>query len=111
MSKDRDPAPMPLFDFSPAPGKTDTSAAAADVIAGRAATLRSRAYTQIMAHTEVPYYQGLTADETASLLNEDILAVRPRLTELKDMGLIEDTGRRRKNVKGNTQIVFRGIPR
>jgi predicted ArsR family transcriptional regulator len=38
-----------------------------------------------------------TADEVAARLNQNILYVRPRFSELSAFGLIEATGERRKN--------------
>ena len=43
-----------------------------------------------------------TADEIAADLNRSILAIRPRVTELKRLGLIVDTGERRKNESGRS---------
>jgi hypothetical protein len=39
----------------------------------------------------------MTADECAHRLGMNILSVRPRFTELKALGLIHDTGLRRRN--------------
>jgi predicted ArsR family transcriptional regulator len=43
---------------------------------------------------------GLTADEIAAALDESVLAVRPRVSELFHAGLIEKTGDRRPNASG-----------
>jgi len=43
---------------------------------------------------------GLTADEIAAALDESVLAVRPRVSELFHAGLIEKTGERRRNHSG-----------
>ena len=43
---------------------------------------------------------GLTADEIAAQLDESVLAVRPRVSELFHAGLIEKTGERRRNDSG-----------
>jgi predicted ArsR family transcriptional regulator len=40
---------------------------------------------------------AMTADECAHRLGMNILSVRPRFTELKALGLIHDTGLRRRN--------------
>jgi predicted transcriptional regulator len=51
---------------------------------------------------------GLTADETAAKIGRDVLAVRPRLTELgKHKGLIEKTGERRRNKSSLLAAVWR----
>lgn len=43
------------------------------------------------------YPSGLTADEVAEFCGASMLAIRPRVSELKNDGMIEDTGKRRKN--------------
>ena len=43
---------------------------------------------------------GLSADEIAAKLEESVLAVRPRVSELFHAGLIEKTGERRRNASG-----------
>ena len=51
---------------------------------------------------------GLTPDETASKVGRNLLALRPRFTELgKHMGLIEKTGEKRKNESGLDAAVWR----
>lgn len=47
-----------------------------------------------------------TADEAASILDIDRLAIRPRLTELKALGKVRDTGERRPNASGRSAIVW-----
>ena len=41
--------------------------------------------------------EGMTADEVAAVLGETVLAIRPRITELKNMKAIFDSGNRRRN--------------
>ena len=48
-----------------------------------------------------------TADELARLLNEDKLAIRPRISELVADGLLEPTGERRNNQGGRAAAVWR----
>jgi predicted HTH transcriptional regulator len=50
-----------------------------------------------------------TADECAAELNESILAIRPRLSELVKMGRITDSGQRRKNESGHNATVWRYV--
>lgn len=52
-------------------------------------------------------YGPLTADEIACRMQQSILAVRPRVTELKADGLVEDTGLRRRNASGRRAMVVR----
>lgn len=52
--------------------------------------------------------RGLTADECAAEIGRDVLAVRPRLTELgKHKGMIEKTGERRPNASGLLAAAWR----
>ena len=54
--------------------------------------------------------KGLTADEAADRVDEDIGTVRPRITELhKYYGVLYDTGRRRSSKKGHPQKVLRPV--
>lgn len=50
-----------------------------------------------------------TADECAEALNLSVLNVRPRLTELKKLGNIIDTGKRRKNASGKSAAVMEAV--
>ena len=56
------------------------------------------------------YPAGATADEIAKDLNLSVLSVRPRVSELKRNGEIEQTGARRKNESGMTATVWRIAP-
>jgi predicted ArsR family transcriptional regulator len=51
--------------------------------------------------------QGMTADEIADALGYSVLAIRPRVSELRNMGLIEPTGERRRNASGMSAAVVR----
>jgi hypothetical protein len=48
------------------------------------------------------------ADSIAAMLDLSILTVRPRLTELRIMNLVFDTGIRRPNASGRNAIVGGG---
>lgn len=80
--------------------RPETSREAAEVAAALAMTLRERVETWLRGHE-------VTADECAEALGESILSIRPRLSELRALGRIEDTGKRRKNVSGNSAVVWR----
>jgi hypothetical protein len=77
---------------------TDTSRDAAS--STDASTLRALVLTFLKTHG--PH----TADETASGLNIDKLAIRPRFTELKLLQQIQDTTWRRLNQSGKRAIVW-----
>ena len=63
---------------------------------------RSMALDLLRSH---PY--GLTADEIAEKLEDNILAIRPRVSELRAQGKIQSTGTRRKSNNGNGATVWR----
>lgn len=95
---------MKQLDLYPAvPGfkDTDTSKAAAEEMKPTAATLRAACYSLLY-----PALQ-LTADEAADLLGISILSIRPRFSELKRLGKIEDSGERRANLSGHRAIVWK----
>lgn len=79
---------------------TDTSAAAAESMVSSAAILRTRALAVLR-------QKPATADEVAYAMGESILSIRPRLSELKRLGLVEDTGVRRLNITQRSAAVLR----
>lgn len=83
---------------------TGTSQDAADAMAEHAPTLRERCLELIARRGE------LTTDEAAEALGVSVLAVRPRFSELRTMGKIEQTGARRTNESGMTANVWRIKP-
>lgn len=50
-----------------------------------------------------------TADQIATILDQTVLNIRPRISELAKMGYIEPTGKRRKNRSGKSAIVWRRV--
>lgn len=90
-----------LFSYPSVPGwkRTDTSRAAASDIQQKAETIRGLVLRHLRDY-------NMTTDEMAARLDLDKLSVRPRFSELREMGLISDTGRRRKNLSGKLAIVW-----
>ena len=86
---------------SPGYQATDTSKDAASSMEDTAGTLRAQAYKAIKFSRG-----GLTADEVAMQLGKSVLAIRPRVTELKMKGVIVDSGLRRQNHTGRNAAVF-----
>ena len=80
---------------------TDTSKNAASSMKDKAETLRIQSYKAIKTSRS-----GLTADEVAFSIRKSILAIRPRITELKMQGAIIDSGIRRENSTGRNAAVF-----
>lgn len=84
---------------TPGHRNTDTSIRAAIDITEHASTLRDQCLDHLIA-------QPATADEIAKAMNESVLSIRPRITELNKRGLIVDTGARRRNESGKSAIVW-----
>lgn len=78
-----------------------TSKQAAADIKATAPTLRERCL-QIIKESPVP----LTADEVAAALGKSVLSVRPRITELSVMNLIDDSGITRPNSSGRQAVAW-----
>lgn len=87
------------YPHAPGAKAEGTSRAAAVSITEHAETLKHRA---LMAFSRGPK----TADEVAAELGVSILAIRPRVTELYRLGLIQDTGARRENASGKLANVW-----
>jgi predicted HTH transcriptional regulator len=51
----------------------------------------------------------MTADECAEAMRRDPLSIRPRFSELKNLGQIKDTGERRKNRSGKKAKVWERV--
>ncbi len=94
-----------MFAYPHQPGARDrdTSSDAAASVAPRAETLRARALD------EIERSNGLTADQVAGRLGMSILSIRPRITELARLGMVRDTGERRRNNSGRRAIVWAAI--
>lgn len=99
--------PADLFEaadrYPRAPGfkARDTSAEAAAEVKPKAPLLRNLCLDLLIAST------GLTADEVAGRAGFSVLSIRPRLTELSALGLIIDSGERRRNASGKRAIVWK----
>ncbi|GJD31474.1 hypothetical protein PMNALOAF_2733 [Methylobacterium adhaesivum] len=101
------PAEQSVGPYPLAPGAKErggASAASAAMISGRAATLRARVIVALA------MAGNMTADETAALLGESVLSVRPRFTELFALGEIEKTAERRPNTSGHDATVWKLTP-
>lgn len=77
-----------------------TSRKAAEAMKPRAPSIRERIVSLVKDN-------DLTPDEAAAILGETVLAVRPRFSEAARLGLIEDTGRTRRNASGLKATVWR----
>lgn len=89
------------YPMNPGYKEHSTSKEAATKIASRSRQLREKTLDTIKRKSSY----GATPEEVAEILNESILSIRPRFTELKIMKLIFDSGERRKNnFNSNTKV-------
>jgi len=95
------------FGYPDAPGwkEPTTSREAAEAIESIAHTIRGEALRMLKRSREYTP-PGLTPDQVAKAINRNILAVRPRITELKIAQLIVKTGEKRLNVSGMRAAVW-----
>lgn len=98
----RQPDLFDVYPDVPAARPTDTSIAAAESLAEGVAGLRQRVLDAIRAAGAI----GLTPDEAAAQLELTPFTTRPRFSELREKGLIEDSGLRRANASGRKAIVW-----
>jgi predicted ArsR family transcriptional regulator len=80
----------------------DTAREAAESLKPKAPLVRDK-ILQLMASPHAEF----TADEAASMLGLPILTVRPRFSELANMGKLVDSGVRRRNDSGKNAIAWR----
>lgn len=88
-----------LYPREPGYQKRDTSFRAARQARGRKQETHNRILVLLRA-------KPLTADEIAEYLCESQLYIRPRVTELNELGNISDSGCRRINATGKSAIVW-----
>ena len=84
----------------PGAANVDTSIGAADAVAGKAPRLRQDVL-DVLAD-----FGPRTTHEVAQILDAEVPSIQPRLSELKRMGKIIDTGDRRFNKSGRPAAVF-----
>lgn len=90
----------PRYPQAPGHRGGDTSAAAAESMERAAPVLRQRCLDRLQ-------LGPATADEIAAWLDQSVLSIRPRITELFQMGEIADTGERRPNASGRMAKAWR----
>lgn len=81
----------------------DTERQAAELIAPRVTGLRFKVLGFIAAFGE----QGAIGEDIAQESGEWLYSVKPRITELNRLGLVEDTGNRIKNSRNRKEVVWR----
>ena len=100
---------QPEFDFTQPPmvhkNAKDTERMAAEFIAPKVTGLRLKALQSL---AEAP--SGLTGSQVADKMNAWLYSVKPRLTELQNMGLAEDSGERQLNERNRPEVVWQITP-
>lgn len=91
------------YPSDPGSKASGTSQDAAEAIAGHAKTVRGR----VLAFLRERHPVAFSADQIAAELNEDILSVRPRVSELRRSNMIEPTAERRTNKSGMSAQCWR----
>lgn len=99
----------PLFDWQPMPRYPGTAGFKSVGPSSEAAAIITQTITDRQARVLnlLKMHGPMTADECAAKDGRTVLAVRPRLSELYKLGLIERTGERRRNDSGLNAWVYR----
>lgn len=92
----------PIYPEAPGHRFVDTSMEAAEIIAPHCNRLQRKV---LQGYREAGAY-GATVDEMCERLRENRYTIQPRCTELKLMGLLADSGQRRKNQSGASARVL-----
>ena len=100
---------QPEFDFTQPPmvhkNAKATERMAAEFIAPKVTGLRLKALQSLAAAPS-----GLTGSQVADNMDAWIYSVKPRLTELQNMGLAVDSGARAKNNRNRQEVVWQITP-
>lgn len=88
------------YPHQPGSKTTGPSAESARKVAGVADILRLKVHALLKR-------EHLTADEAAERLGETVLSIRPRVSELKRLGMVVATQARRFNASGHSATVWR----
>lgn len=88
--------------MSPATNGTATSNAAAESMRGKTGQIRQQILDLIVSRRWV----GVTADQIEQETEIGGNTVRPRLVELRELGLIKDSGHVRKTRSGRSAVVW-----
>ncbi len=90
-----------IYPNIPHPGVTDTSREAAEHIDAK--TWMNRVLNAVRERPS-------TMSEVAEAYGVSVLTTRPRSSQLKALGFIQDSGLRRKNKYGRNEIVYEAVP-
>lgn len=91
-----------LYPHIPSAKTEGTSEQAAKEMRGKGSYLQKKVLELLKQHN----HTGLTTDEAAGWLEQTVLAIRPRFSELRALGLIVKTGKTRENLSGKKASVW-----
>lgn len=97
---------MPDHNYPTEPGWTGdhgTSEAAAKKVSTRAPSLRRRVWDYLETC-------GYTGEELASIMQENLYSVLPRITEMQHDGMVRDSGQRGKTKLGGETVIWERVP-
>jgi hypothetical protein len=90
------------YPYAPGNKGTDTAVAAGRSVADKLPALHHK----VTAAIEASGSYGMTADELAMMFGMERHALRPRTAELRALGKIADSGKRRLTITGRKAIVW-----
>ena len=93
---------MPYLDTGPGFQRTDTSYDAAIAVSSKAATLQAAVLALLEQNP-----RGMDSEQIAEVLGCDYVSIQPRTSELRNQGLIYDSGERRLSRYNRQIIVWR----
>jgi hypothetical protein len=97
------------LDFSaPFQAHSETSRDAAKSIEPEAASLRGKVF-KVLSVLRMYTFNGLTDEEIQGFLDMNPSTERPRRIELVRLGLVEDSGQKRKTASGRLATVWRAV--
>jgi len=91
-----------MYPHNPGHKTSGTSERAAESVSGRSNALR----LQCLDHLRKRGALGSTADECATALNESVLSIRPRFSELVALKLIRETKLTSMNASGRQATIY-----
>lgn len=94
----------PQYPNAPSPGKTDTSAAAAEDVARGHRSMQIAIGDLVRANPD-----GLSSEQVAERLGFSVYSVRARMAELRAMAHVRDSGLRIRNGENRKVIVWRWV--
>ena len=96
---------MSKYPQAPGHNKVDTSIEAAESMEKSSATLRTRVLN-ILGGADFPFVYPMTSEQISDISGISHENVWKRISELRAMGKVEDSGKRRRNRSGRKAIAW-----